>query len=85
MGWCCVHIRSSPLFEATTRTFVSLLKSEHRSDPTVGRPVYGAPAIDGYCYYFSPQAAVQHNIFLKSWGGFEVPAPKDLKTMTRIV
>ena len=84
--WYCVHIKKSRVFEATTRTFESLLKGEPRH-PEIDCPVYGKPANDGdgYCYLFSPQASIQYRIFLKFWGGFESEEPKHLKMMKRVL
>jgi hypothetical protein len=85
MGWCCVHIPSSRVFDATNRTFLSLLKSEHRGDPMIDYPVYGAPANDGdgFLYYFSSQAAQQFERFVKAWNGFDSEEPNNLDQMRR--
>ena len=86
MGWYCVHIPGSRVFDATNRTFLSLLKSEHRSDPTIDYPIYGAPANDGdgFFYYFSSRATRQFEKFVKVWNGVEFHEPNDLDRLRRI-
>ena len=81
-----MHIQRSRVFSATIRTFESLLKSEPRH-PEIECPVYGHPTEDdnGFCYFFSPQAAIQYNVFLKFWGGLPCAEPPQLTGMKRII
>ena len=89
MGWYCVHIQRSRTYEASNRTFLSMLHAENRIAhvPPVEYPVYGAPANDGdgVCYFFSPQAAEQFKSLVKFWGGIPFEEPRHLKFMKRIV
>ncbi|HEY0434234.1 MAG TPA: hypothetical protein VGC95_10205 [Chitinophagaceae bacterium] len=63
---------------------MSLLKGEPRH-PEIECPVYGQPAADGHYYYFSPNAVNQYGIFIRFWGGTEVPEPHHLKMMSRVI
>lgn len=90
MRWYCVHIQRSRTYEASNRTFISMLQAENRIVhvlPQVEYPVYGAPANDGdgVCYFFSPQAAEQFKSLVKFWGGFPFEEPRHLKFMKRVV
>jgi len=74
--------------EAAKRTFVGLLLAEPRSyDLEVDCRVYGGPANDneGYCYFFSPDAARHYNAFVKFWRGFEFQDPKYKVLLDRII
>ena len=87
--WECVHVPRGRVFEASYRTFIGMLHSEHciDYDPDTEYPVYSAPAPegDGVCFFFSPPAAQRFRNLIKFWGGIPFQEPKHLKLIRRVL
>ena len=87
--WECVHVPRGRVFEASYRTFIGMLHSEHciDYDPDTEYPVYSAPAPegDGVCFFFSPPAAQRFRNLIKFWGGIPFQEPKYLKLIRRVL